>query len=47
MRKLPKSFTEILDREHRWPKRGDRLLRSSNNWDLEHFEISLRHILQP
>lgn len=33
MRKLPNSFTEILDREHRWPKKGDRLLRSSNNWD--------------
>lgn len=32
MKKIPGSFTEILDHDHRWPKRGDRLLRASNDW---------------
>ncbi|WP_102227148.1 hypothetical protein [Acidimangrovimonas sediminis] len=34
MRKLPSSFTDILDRDYRWPKKGDRLLRRSDDWNL-------------
>lgn len=26
-------FSDLLNRKPRWPKRGDRLLRSSKNWD--------------
>ena len=33
MKKRPGSFTDILDREGRWPKRGDRLLRASDDWE--------------
>lgn len=35
MRKRPKTFTELLDpdRFFRWPKKGDRLLRASDDWN--------------
>lgn len=33
MKKRPESFIEILDVEHRWPKRGNRLLRASDDWE--------------
>jgi hypothetical protein len=33
MRTFPKTFTEILTIPHLWPKKGDRLLRSSEDWD--------------
>ena len=31
----PKSFMDIIDQaqENRWPKKGDRLLRDSEDWD--------------
>jgi hypothetical protein len=32
MRKFPKTFSDILTIEHRWPKKGDRLLRTSDDW---------------
>ena len=31
MRKFPKNFSDILTMEHRWPKKGDRLLVSSKD----------------
>ena len=35
MSKNPKSFMDILNlaQEYRWPKKGDRLLRDSDDWD--------------
>ena len=35
MSKRPKSFMDIIDQaqEYRWPKKGDRLLRDSEDWD--------------
>jgi hypothetical protein len=33
MRKLSKTFSDLLTVEHRWPKKGDRLLRTSDNWE--------------
>lgn len=33
MREFPKSFSEILTMKNRWPKRGDRLLRASGDWE--------------
>jgi hypothetical protein len=33
MRKFPKTFSDILDREYVWPKKGDRLLRASDDWE--------------
>ena len=35
MSKRPKSFMDIIDQaqENRWPKKGDRLLRDSEDWD--------------
>jgi hypothetical protein len=32
MRKFPKNFSDILTTEYRWPKKGDRLLVSSDDW---------------
>jgi hypothetical protein len=32
MRNFPKTFSDILAMEHRWPKKGDRLLRTSDDW---------------
>ena len=32
MRKFPKNFSDILTMESRWPKKGDRLLVSSDEW---------------
>lgn len=32
MRTFPKTFSDILKIEHRWPKKGDRLLRASDDW---------------
>jgi hypothetical protein len=31
MRKFSKTFSDILTIEHRWPKKGDRLLGSSDD----------------
>jgi hypothetical protein len=31
MRTFPKTFTDILTMRHLWPKKGDRLLRSSED----------------
>ena len=35
MSKRPKTFTDLLDsaENYRWPKKGDRLLRDSEDWD--------------
>ena len=33
MRKFPKTFSDILTIKHSWPKKGDRLLRTSNDWE--------------
>ena len=33
MRNLPKSFKELLDMPYRWPKKGDRLLRKTDDWN--------------
>ena len=33
MTKRAKSFTDLLDQDYRWPKKGDRLLRDSKDWD--------------
>jgi hypothetical protein len=33
MRTFPKKFTDIPTMPYLWPKKGDRLLRSSNDWD--------------
>jgi hypothetical protein len=33
MRKRPKRFEDLLNFEHRWPKKGDRLLRPSGDWN--------------
>jgi hypothetical protein len=33
MRNLPKSFAGILDMPYRWPKKGDRLLRKTTDWN--------------
>ena len=33
MKKRPERFTDILNLEYRWPKKGDRLLRRSEDWD--------------
>jgi hypothetical protein len=33
MKKRPTSFDELLNFEHRWPKKGDRLLRRSDDWE--------------
>lgn len=33
MKKRPTSFDELLNFEHRWPKKGDRLLRRSGDWN--------------
>jgi hypothetical protein len=33
MRNLPKTFKGLLDRPYRWPKKGDRLLRKTNDWN--------------
>jgi len=39
MRKFPKSFSDILTMKYRWPKKGDRLLRASGDWETAvHFE---------
>ncbi len=32
MKKRPKTFLEILEQEHRWPRKGDRLLSRSSDW---------------
>jgi hypothetical protein len=32
MKKLPKNWEELLDIKYRWPKKGDRLLRRSDDW---------------
>jgi hypothetical protein len=32
-RQKPKTFSDILTMEYRWPKKGDRLLRQSGNWN--------------
>jgi hypothetical protein len=32
MRRFPENFQDILNMEHRWPKKGDRLLKSSGDW---------------
>jgi len=32
MRKFPKTFSDILSVENRWPRNGDRLLRTSDDW---------------
>jgi hypothetical protein len=34
MRNLPKSFEGLLDQPYRWPKKGDRLLRETNDWNM-------------
>jgi hypothetical protein len=33
MRNLPKTFEGILDQPYRWPKKGDRLLRKTDDWN--------------
>jgi hypothetical protein len=33
MRNLPETFEELLDRPYRWPKKGDRLLRKTDDWN--------------
>jgi hypothetical protein len=33
MRNLPKSFEELLDQPYPWPKKGDRLLRQTKDWN--------------
>jgi hypothetical protein len=33
MRRRPGNFADILNQACRWPKKGDRLLRSSSDWD--------------
>ena len=33
MKKLPGSFEDLMNVNHRWPRKGDRLLRPSNNWN--------------
>jgi len=33
MRKYPKTFEDILNQQYRWPKKGDRLLQPSGDWD--------------
>lgn len=33
MRKFPETFSDILTVEHRWPKMGDRLLKSGTDWE--------------
>jgi hypothetical protein len=33
MRNLPKSFEGLPDMPYRWPKKGDRLLRKTNDWN--------------
>jgi hypothetical protein len=33
MRNLPDSFQGLLDRSYRWPKKGDRLLRKTHDWN--------------
>lgn len=49
MSKQPKTFTDLLDesKEFRWPKKGDRLLRDSEDWnrgvEFSHDEVS-RHV---
>ena len=32
MRKFPKSSSDILKMEYRWPRKGDRLIRDSDDW---------------
>lgn len=32
MKKRPEKFTDIAEQEYRWPKKGDRLLRRSDDW---------------
>ena len=34
MRKFPKNFSDILTMKYRWPKKGDRLLVSSDDWQM-------------
>jgi hypothetical protein len=33
MREFPKTFSDILTMKYRWPKKGDRLLRASEDWE--------------
>lgn len=33
MKKRPERFSDLLEPEYRWPKKGDRLLRQSDHWD--------------
>jgi hypothetical protein len=33
MRNLPESYKGLLDIRSRWPEKGDRLLRRTNDWD--------------
>ena len=33
MKKRPEKFVDILEQTNRWPKTGDRLLRSSDDWN--------------
>lgn len=33
MPRRPKDFTDLLDMSYRWPSRGDRLLRDTNDWN--------------
>ncbi len=33
MRKFPETFSDILTMEHRWPQKGDRLLKHGTDWD--------------
>src|SRR6266849_4550002 len=33
MRNFPETFSDILTMEHRWPQKGDRLLKHGTDWD--------------
>lgn len=33
MRKFPKTFSDILTMKHEWPKKGDRLMQPSDDWE--------------
>lgn len=33
MKKQPEIFSDLLEPDYRWPRKGDRLLRQSDNWE--------------
>jgi len=33
MRKFPEKFSDLLNAEHRWPRKGDRLLKPRTDWE--------------